>query len=178
MVSTLVKQQNSLLGSWEQAIGTVLSAVGNTPSIALTSEVKENLDLIGNVMQATGNALLVEHFSLEELKSLGNEIQAIGNATEVVSLHLPVSVSSKKLLNIQGDILQALGGSINFAEELHKELTIEVIYSAFGNLLQVIGNSLQALSTQNTTKAGELNAIGNWIQATGAIMTAVAETIQ
>ncbi|WP_208590913.1 DUF6944 family repetitive protein [Gracilibacillus suaedae] len=177
-MSILVKQQNSLLGAWEQALGTVLSAVGNTPSIALTSEVKENLDLIGNVMQATGNALQVEQFSLKDINSIANEIQAVGNVTEVASLHLPVSVKKKRLLNIQGNLLQALGGSIAFTEEWHKELTIEVIYSGVGNLLQAIGNSLQSIANQNTPKAEELNAIGNWIQATGAIMTAIAETIQ
>ncbi|MGP4041217.1 DUF6944 family repetitive protein [Gracilibacillus sp. D59] len=171
------KENNKLLGGWIQAVGTVLSALGNTPRIALSSDIKDDLKLIGNVMQATGNTLQVKGISLQDLNSLGNEIQAVGNITEVASLRLPVTDNVKSLLGIQGDLMQALGGGMNFAEEWQKEITVEVMYNGFGNLLQVIGNSLQALSTRSTTNATEINTIGNWIQVIGAIMTAIAGSV-
>ncbi|MGE7877276.1 DUF6944 family repetitive protein [Peribacillus muralis] len=47
-------------GSWTQAIRTVISAVGGTPSDVLDEDFRKNLDLIGNELQATGNAILVD----------------------------------------------------------------------------------------------------------------------
>lgn len=62
-------QIKELFGSWVQAIGTFIAAVGATPSPILTNQQLNNLSLIGNVLQAVGNALIadtIEQFNLEK----------------------------------------------------------------------------------------------------------------
>ncbi|WP_058307677.1 DUF6944 family repetitive protein [Gracilibacillus massiliensis] len=168
---------NLLFGGWVVAIGTVISALANTPSFSITPSAKNDLKIIGNSLQATGNAIQVERLTSVQLENIANEIQAIGNTTVISSLILPFDKQIKNTLNTKGNLLQALGGGISFSEDWNKERTINVLYSGIGNLLQVIGNSMQALSTQSKKSEMEWNTIGNWIQATGALMTAIAVTI-
>ncbi|CQR46508.1 hypothetical protein BN1058_00769 [Paraliobacillus sp. PM-2] len=171
------KQENIVFGGWVQAIGTVLSALGNTPNIPIPSKIKEDFDLIGNVLQATGNAIQVETITLEDLNSIGNEIQAIGNTTVVASFLLPVDQTTKEGLDTKGNLLQALGGAVCFSENWKEKNSRDVLYNGIGNLLQVIGNSLQALSSQSKTNATLINTLGSWIQAIGAVMTAIGGTM-
>ncbi|MFB1051291.1 hypothetical protein [Paraliobacillus sp. JSM ZJ581] len=166
-------QENIVFGGWVQAIGTVLSALGNTPNISISSEIKKDFDLIGNTLQATGNAIQVKEFTLEDLYSIGNEIQAIGNTTVVASFLLPADQMTKERLDTKGNLLQALGGTVSFSENLKEKNSLDVLYNGIGNVLQVIGNSLQALSSQSKTNATLINTLGSWIQAIGAVMTAI-----
>lgn len=53
-------QLKVIFGSWIQAIGTVISAIGSTPSDENNKEFQFNLNLWGNVLQATGNAVLAD----------------------------------------------------------------------------------------------------------------------
>lgn len=167
------EQENTIFGEWILAIGTVISAIANTPSTNLPYQLTADFKIIGNALQATGNAIQVNQLSLVDLNHIANEIQAIGNTTVIASLLLPLNQIGKTNLNINGNLLQALGGGISFAEDLQEEPKLPLLYNQIGNLLQVIGNSLQAISTRHQSHATTLNAIGNWIQATGAIMTAI-----
>ncbi|WP_079710877.1 DUF6944 family repetitive protein [Paraliobacillus ryukyuensis] len=169
------KHEKVVLGNWIQATGTIISAVANTPDIPISANLKQDFKVIGNTLQATGNAIQVEKLTLRNLNNIANEIQAVGNTLEIASLMLPIR--SSDTLSSQGDLLQALGSVISFSEEWKKERTIEVLYLGIGNLLQAIGNSLQALATRSKSNATILNTIGNWIQATGAVMTAIGASI-
>jgi hypothetical protein len=53
-------QSKQLIGSWTQAVGTVIAAFGSTPTIIILEEMQEDLNLVGNVLQATGNALAAD----------------------------------------------------------------------------------------------------------------------
>ncbi|NYE04064.1 hypothetical protein F4694_000808 [Bacillus niacini] len=68
-------QLKELFGAWIQAIGTVTAAVGSTPS--LNDDTQESLNLWGNVLQGTGNALFAdaqEGLTLENLETKSKQL--------------------------------------------------------------------------------------------------------
>ncbi|GGH75821.1 hypothetical protein JOD43_000448 [Pullulanibacillus pueri] len=170
----------ALFGAWVQALGTTLSAIGSTPSLKIKQKILADLNLWGNVMQATGNALLAESEQKLDLDKIGNEVQAFGNSTVIASILLDIQREYKLELDIKGNLLQALGSGMSFTDVLEHEPSIPDLYSLYGNLLQAIGNSLQALAGINKLQVGEgehINTIGSWIQAIGAILTAKAQSM-
>lgn len=138
-------QFKETFGSWTQAIGTVISAVAGTPSNVLDEEFRKNLDLIGNELQATGNALLADAEETWSLDKLGNIIQAIGNSTVILGLVIDFDEITKQELIIKGNLIQALGGGTALAGAYENPDEPEQAFNATGNLLQVIGNSMQAM---------------------------------
>ncbi|WP_456273402.1 DUF6944 family repetitive protein [Bacillus sp. AK031] len=164
-------------GAWIQAIGTVLSAISSTPIKRINEEQADDLDLIGNLLQGTGNALAADSESTPSLSKTGNEIQAIGNSIEVAS-YILAEGTDQDVLQIKGNLFQAVGGAMAFADNVDSEPSTKVLYSLYGNLLQVIGNSMQSiagiLELQGQYRQ-RLNTAGNWIQAIGAILTALSE---
>ena len=69
-------------------------------------------------------------------------------------------------------MLQALGeaATLPYGRQLAKSEVIATI----GSILEIIGNSIQAL-VDDTTELGMIwNAIGGWVQAVGAVITVVA----
>lgn len=163
-------------GSWVQAIGTTLSAIGSTPSINIPAPLAKELNLVGNVMQATGNSLVADSIDHFTLNKLGNEIQAIGNSTVITGIVIDFNEKIKRDLNIKGNLLQALGGGVALADALGHEPNENELSNIYGNLLQAIGNSLQALSGRTGDDAQEVNAIGSWIQAIGSVISALGQT--
>lgn len=160
----------AFIGAWIQAIGTVISAIGNTPSNKIPSSLATDLDIIGNVLQATGNGLAADTEEDLSLNKVGSQIQAAGNSTVLIGLLFPLSSKRKIILNNQGNLLQALGSSAALGDDTE-------VFAILGNLLQAIGNSMQAIAGGQELRgrnADELNAIGNWIQAIGAILSALA----
>ncbi|USK73606.1 DUF6944 family repetitive protein [Peribacillus frigoritolerans] len=138
-------QFKETFGSWTQAIGTVISAVAGTPSSVLDEEFRKNLDLIGNELQATGNALLADAEETWSLDKFGNIIQAIGNSTVILGLVIDYDEITKQELIIKGNLMQALGGGTALAGAYENPDEPEQAFNATGNLLQAIGNSMQAM---------------------------------
>lgn len=166
-------------GAWIQAIGTVLSAIGNTPIKSVPEESLQNIDIVGNELQATGNALEADAINDPgSLTKIGNQIQAIGNLTVMSGLMIDLNEVTKQELDIKGNLLQALGGSAAVADSLDEERTLDELLSIYGNALQVIGNSLQAISgilELNNEDSGDLNVIGSWTQAVGSVLSALVQ---
>lgn len=183
-------QLKELFGSWIQAIGTVITAIGSTPLEGLSSYFRESLDLWGNALQATGNALIADAQDTFSFEKLGNEVQATGNTTVIAGMIIDFKDETKQKLIINGNWLQALGGSISLPEELEQEESAVRTLTIIGNILQVIGNSLQAiggieeLKGKNENKKNDssddlsLEVIGSWIQAVGSVISAIAQTIE
>lgn len=138
-------QFKETFGSWIQAIGTVISAIAGTPSHVLDEEFLNNLDLIGNELQATGNALLADAEETWSLDKFGNIIQAIGNSTVILGLVIDFDEITKQELIIKGNLIQALGGGTALAGAYENPDEPEQAFNATGNLLQAIGNSMQAM---------------------------------
>lgn len=186
-----------LFGAWIQAIGTVIAAVGSTPSKKLSIEFREHLSLWGNELQAVGNALIADAQESFTLGKLGNEIQAIGNVTVIAGIIIDFQEETKQRLEITGNWLQALGGGTALPEDLVDEPSTIRTLNIAGNVLQIIGNSLQAISGTDELKKQEkekyqgykqsneanekeeglsLDFYGSWIQAVGSVISAIAQT--
>ncbi|MFJ7744207.1 DUF6944 family repetitive protein [Peribacillus sp. NPDC097295] len=131
-------------GSWLQAIGTVLSAIANTPSLVSDYDSANNLDIVGNTLQGTGNALIADGEEAFTLDQIGSAVQAVGNSTVITGLIGTFSDDTNDLLIIDGNFIQALGGGVS-AADITENSPAEGL-NIVGNLLQLIGNSLQALS--------------------------------
>jgi hypothetical protein len=131
-----------LFGAWIQAIGTVMAAVGSTPS--LDSDIQESLNLWGNALQGTGNALIADAEEGFSLGKLGNEVQAIGNTIVIAGILLHVKEETKQKLDINGNFLQAVGGGIALPDDLLDDPSTIRTLNIAGNVLQIIGNSMQA----------------------------------
>jgi hypothetical protein len=192
-------QLKALLGAWIQAIGTVTSAVGSTPS--LNEDIQDSLNLWGNALQGTGNALIADSEEGFSLEKLGNEVQAIGNTTVIAGLLLNVSEEKKLKLDINGNLLQAVGGGIALPDDLVDEPSTIRTLNIAGNVLQIIGNSLQARGGIIELKSNRDNQVkyksyresnesqeisysdsfainGSWIQAVGSVISAIAQTME
>lgn len=181
-------QLKVIFGSWIQAIGTVISAIGSTPSIVNNKEIQFNLNLWGNTLQATGNSVLADVQETINFEKIGNEIQAIGNSTIIAAMIIRFSEETEQGLTTKGNLIQALGGGVALGDDLGQKVSPVETLSIIGNILQIIGNSLQAIggvfkleknndSNETNNSDGEsLEVIGGWIQAVGAILSAIGQT--
>lgn len=160
----------AIAGGWIEAIGTILAAIGNTPSTIFSQSTLTNFRLIGNALQAAGSALVAENEELL-LDIVGDQLQAIGNITVIASI-LNENPQTSQLLGTQGNLLQLLGAgvSINTQENLSFIQNIDNI----GNIIQAIGNAIQVLANTNTEEGITMNAVGSWVQAVGTVITAIA----
>ncbi|QFT90356.1 hypothetical protein FIU87_17080 [Bacillus sp. THAF10] len=170
----------SLVGSWVQALGTILAAVGSTPSLVEQEELERDFGLVGNVLQATGNGLEVDSQEDWDFGSYGGIIQATGNLTVTTAYIKDVSEVTEIKLFITGNLLQALG-AVTALE------SVEEAYEVVGFYLQAIGNSLQALGDSRRLKIDDtifmsnpdvIVAVGSWIQTIGTILLALGKTYE
>lgn len=181
VVYTVNNNLRELLGSWIQAIGTIIDAISNTPLYKLSETHQSNLSLIGHVMQATGNALIADSVKECNFEKIGNTIQSLGNLTIISSILIKLFEEIKIELTIKGNLLQALGnflspfsGSVDDRTSNKDKLLLDL-----GSILQGIGNSLQALSGMLLLKGGDRgdsHVLGSWIQASGAVLQAVVRS--
>ncbi|WP_226682368.1 DUF6944 family repetitive protein [Sutcliffiella horikoshii] len=178
------ERSKQLVGSWTQAIGTVVAAIGSTPSIPIHENGRKGLGLVGNVLQATGNGLEADAQTSLTYGKLGNIIQATGNVTVSAGLAIDFPGDTGERLVISGDLIQALGAITALGSASRS-------YMVFGNSLQATGNSLQAIGGVRELKQEERNvlglsqvsnevliALGSWIQALGTILLAIGLTLE
>ncbi|XXM70413.1 DUF6944 family repetitive protein [Lysinibacillus sphaericus] len=169
----------ALIGSWTTATGTVVSAISNTPTEAVQDGIRIPIDIAGNELQAAGNALEADSIDEWNLEKAGLLIQSSGNLTIVAGLLFDMNKRNELIAIVKGNLLQALGGSAALSEALDGERTFLQLMDIYGQALQVIGNSLQAIAgilELNGEDNDDLNLAGAWIQATGAVLAALALT--
>ncbi|MBD8074086.1 DUF6944 family repetitive protein [Bacillus thuringiensis] len=138
-------QFKEIFGAWVAAIGTITSAIGSTPFDFISSNVRKDLNVYGNVLQAVGNALEADGQGEVSLEKIGNEIQSIGNVTVISGLIIDFKEETQIKLVIAGNWTQALGGLTALADEFEDTSDKDESLNIIGNLLQSIGNSLQAI---------------------------------
>ncbi|TYS60267.1 hypothetical protein FZC74_09035 [Sutcliffiella horikoshii] len=178
------ESSKQLVGSWTQAIGTVVAAIGSTPSLPIHENGRRGLGLIGNVLQATGNGLEADAETTLTYGKLGNIIQATGNIMVSAGLIIDFSGDTEERLVISGDLIQALGVITALG-------SADKSYIVIGNGLQALGNSLQAVGGARELKEEErtviglsqvsnevLIALGSWTQALGTILLAIGLTLE
>ena len=160
----------AIAGNWIDAIGTIISAIGSTPSSVFTNQTLTDLNIIGNILQAGGSAILSETEDAL-LDIVGDQISAIGNIAVVAGI-LSNNEQSGQLLEQQGNLLQVLGAGMTIDTE--GNLTLLQTIANTGNIIQVIGNVIQVLANDETLEGEIVGAVGAWIQAVGAVITALA----
>ena len=79
---------------------------------------------------------------------------------------------TSQLLEKQGDLLQILGTGITINTQ--GKLTLIETIANTGNIIQVIGNVIQVFADTETEEGQVMGAVGAWIQAVGAVITALA----
>ncbi|HDR8220278.1 TPA: hypothetical protein QC102_004784 [Bacillus cereus] len=138
-------QLKEIFGALIAAIGTITSAIGSTPFYFISSNVREDLNIYGNTLQAVGNALEADGQEGISLEKIGNEIQSTGNVTVISGLVIDFKDETKIKLVIAGNWTQALGGLTALADEFEDASDKDESFNIIGNLLQATGNSLQAI---------------------------------
>jgi hypothetical protein len=133
----------AIVSSLIVAMGTIMSAIGSTPSNILNSDLRNSLNLWGNVLQAGGNALQANGQG-NILRTVGKEFQSIGNVTVISGLLLDLKKETAQKIFITGNWIQALGGAINVGHGIELNPFPGHSENIIGNVLQFIGNSLQA----------------------------------
>lgn len=172
------ENQQAVVGAWMIAAGTIASAISASVDVTKTRQ-DESLNLIGNTLQATGNGLVSQSLSESQFAKIGNLIQATGNSTIIYSILSDFDKEENLNLIIKGNLLQALGGGISFSETYSASSTWGNVYKLNGELLEVVGNSIQSVAAGRELKGMEsssLSASGSWIQAIGAIIVAISVT--
>ncbi|PKG22527.1 DUF6944 family repetitive protein [Niallia nealsonii] len=165
---------------WIQAIGTIISAIANSSFDIFTSEQGDALDLYGNVLQATGNAIQADQQETVTFEKIGTEIQAAGNVM-VAGAFICLTDHVNTTLFIKGNWLQAFGALVEAVDEYLDNSGPKQPLNIYGNATQAIGNSFQAIGglqeqRNNLEKAEFLVISGSWIQAIGSILNAIGQT--
>lgn len=157
-------------GNWIEAVGAIVTAIGSTPSQIFTEQTLTDFNVIGNILEAGGSAIAAEG---EEglVNIVGEQLQAIGNITVVAGI-LSNNEQSGELLQQQGDLLQVVGMGMTI--QTSGNLTLLQTIENTGNLIQLIGGIIQVFANTDTEEGIVMNAMGAWIEAIGAIITALA----
>ncbi len=134
------------------------------------------------MLQASGSALSADGQGSVSLEKIGDEIQAAGNSTVIAGLILygTFNTETEQRLIITGNWLQALGSFVGLADEFFDSTEDGRAENIVGNLLQGIGNSLQAVSGVQALKSsnsnqGKTGVAGSWIQAAGSIISLIGQ---
>lgn len=175
-------QWKEITGSLLSTIGTIQAAIGSTPYFHLDKNFIYQFRLIGNVLQASGSALSADGQGSVSLEKIGDEIQAAGNSTVIAGLILygTFNTETEQRLIITGNWLQALGSFVGLADEFFDSTEDGRAENIVGNLLQGIGNSLQAVSGVQALKSsnsnqGKTGVAGSWIQAAGSVISLIGQ---
>ena len=162
--------RKAIIGNWIVAIGTVVSAIGGTPSTIFTQQTRNDFRLIGPTLEAVGIALVAETEDTV-LYTVGDQIQAIGNLNVIAGV-LSRNEQIESLLEKQGDSAQLVG--LGLVIKTAGPLTLlETLYNT-GLIIQLIGTAIEVYAIRGTVVAEDIKALGAWIKAGGAILTALA----
>ena len=162
--------RKALIGNWIVAIGTVISAIGGTPSTIFTRQTRNDFRLIGPTLEAVGIALVAEAEDTL-LYTLGDQIQAVGNLNVIAGV-LSRNEQIEALLEKQGDSAQLVG--LGLVIKTAGPLTLlETLYNT-GLLIQLIGTAIEVYAVRGMIVNEDIKALGAWIKAGGAILTALA----
>lgn len=166
-------ESDIILYSFIEAVGTIMAALSSTPlpDIDVDGDVRRGLDIVGNSLQAAGNALETETTSV--FADGGNAWAAIGNSVVLSALSGCFDEPVNRKALAAGNLIQAMGNSILVGKTIERGTrTIGQTDFLIGSLLQATGNVLQAAGAGQDR--GTLITVGGWVQSTGAVLSFVS----
>lgn len=182
MVINETVTESTLFALTIEAIGTILSAIGNTPIPFLSQSLLYDIDNIGDILQVTGTGIQIDDERVLSLNKIGNIVIASGNLEEIAANFLFARGSAlQQLLLQQGNAVQVVGTGLALVYSYEQTPNLANLYGLYANLLQIVGLSLQVLAgtlPSNSTESTVTNTIGNWIQAGGANLAVVSQVIE
>ena len=162
------------IGFWISALGSLVAAIGNTPSVNLPDPIEaRDLLLVGNGLQILGSSIAIENFEQWNIRT-GRTIKIIGNGISLRSL-LEADDVTALFLNTQANLIQSVAGAVSL--DFAGNLANTPLYNVGVSLL-IIGNSLHALFNKiklfNMDEGDRLVAVASWIKVVGAIIAALS----
>ncbi len=115
-------------------------------------------------------------------EKLGDELQATGNSTVIAGILLygTSDEETEQNLIITGTWIQALGSFVGVADEFFDSTEDGRLENITGNLLQGIGNSLQAIGgiealQGSNSEQEQIGVAGSWVQAAGSVISLIGQ---
>ncbi|GAK08581.1 hypothetical protein [Geomicrobium sp. JCM 19038] len=167
-----------VFAAWMIVTGTVFEAASVTPKFPLTDEQRESLETVGVALQAAGDTIIYELIEEYNLEKLGTGLFAIGNLTILQGLLRDIDDEQMTRFDMQGNAIQALGGSIILPDLLPLEKSKAEILEFYGLTIEVIGNVLHVFAGAKNLRGEDgdgdtLDLFGAWAQVLGSTMGAV-----
>ncbi|EZH66087.1 hypothetical protein DH09_14800 [Bacillaceae bacterium JMAK1] len=167
-----------VFAAWMIVTGTVFEAVSVTPKFPITDEQRESLETVGVALQAAGDTIIYELIEEYNLEKLGTGLFAIGNLTILQGLLRDIDDEQMTRFDMQGNAIQALGGSIILPDLLPLEKSKAEILEFYGLTIEVIGNVLHVFAGAKNLRGEDgdgdtLDLLGAWAQVVGSTMGAV-----
>ncbi|GAK00432.1 hypothetical protein [Geomicrobium sp. JCM 19055] len=167
-----------VFAAWMIVTGTVFEAASVTPKFPLTDEQRESLETVGVALQAAGDTIIYELIEDYNLEKLGTGLFAIGNLTILQGLLRDIDDEQMTRFDMQGNAIQALGGSIILPDLLPLEKSKAEILEFYGLTIEVIGNVLHVFAGAKNLRGEDgdgdtLDLFGAWAQVLGSTMGAV-----
>ncbi|MCT8140024.1 hypothetical protein H1D32_21445 [Anaerobacillus sp. CMMVII] len=174
-------QQKQVIGAWIDAIGTIISAVGELRELAGLNDINKKLVAIGDALQAVGPMIIGTAQIDDPLNFAGNWIDGAGAAAASLGAYREyIGVGDEEgnlRIEFLGYIFQSMGASLSaLADYLAGEDELAV-----GNALQGLGAGLEAIGaiyllSDRKQEGQPITALGAILQAIGSNYNAVVVT--
>ncbi|MBM7631963.1 DUF6944 family repetitive protein [Geomicrobium sediminis] len=168
-----------VFAAWMIVTGTVFEAASVTPKFPITNELRESLEKIGVALQAAGDAIIYELIEEYNAEKLGAGLFTIGNLTILQGL-LREDVDDEQMtrFDMQGNAIQALGGSLILSGLFPLERSRVGILEFYGVAIESIGNVLHVFAGAKNLRGEDgdgdtLDLFGAWAQVVGSTMGAI-----
>ena len=91
---TLNRTEVSTVAMWVEVIGTIISALGNTPALTfIGTQLASDLNLVGDTIQLGGTIIQIEDEKNLTYNKIGNIIQVTGNSEEIAGYAIPLNLT-------------------------------------------------------------------------------------
>ena len=91
---TLNRTEVSTVAMWIEVIGTIISALGNTPALTFIGpQLASDLNLVGDTIQLGGTIIQIEDEKNLTYNKIGNIIQVTGNSEEIAGYAIPLNLT-------------------------------------------------------------------------------------
>lgn len=184
LLESAERDQIAADATWAEAIGSVIVAIGSFSF--LTSEQSNALNIVGNTIQAVANAIIVDTIEEFNLNKTGNILITAGLLEKEIALIFPFNDKSdllQQLLLLQGNVLRAIGSNLLVVYSFTQQISEASLYGIYGNIIEVIGiyveigSNVITIQGRSSAIVNELGFIGNWLQAIGAIIVAIGQSM-